>query len=94
MELAVSIELVAEQVEDEHGSGRQLGHDLGQGALVDLGNEHPLAQAPVQVRVVDGQARDALDEICPGRVASGVDAFGLEKRRNQAARWSSCRCFR
>jgi hypothetical protein len=79
-QLAVAVELVAEEVPEADRTRTNTPRDLREGALVDL--------QQAQLRVVSGQQRrrDARDEVRAGVVVGEADARAEDRRRHRRGR--------
>ena len=87
LELAVAVELVAEQVAEHDQPRVELGRDPRQPGLVDL--EQPLVAALLEQR-----GRDPPAHVRPGAVVDRLASGGAQRGGEHARRSSSCRSWR
>ena len=86
VDLAETVQLIAEQVRHEERPRRQLRRDFGQRALVHLDHEHAAGHPAAHAGVADRQARDALDEIRAGGIVAHGHALAAEQRGGETGR--------
>ena len=86
LELAIAIELVAEQVGHDHHPRRRCLHHRRETGLVDLEDADLCSNGAVKVAVLDDRRRQAGEQVGPCAVAHDARPRGLEEGAQQARR--------